>query len=230
MAHLFPRDVRAHLSRLWEADELRRSASSAHLPFAAGAIHAQAQEGVGRAEVLGRRRSERHDHVGPTCRSGLIYLRYLKSLLLHKWFVFLAGRKTVPLWRLLVHDFSKFMPQEFPVYARRFGSGRGGKLTDKNADPLVWWLAWNHHWHRNTHHWEYWIRFIKGEHEAIEMPKVSADEMIADWRGASRAYTGSWDLTRWYGDTKDTMILHPDTRTYVESVLGFENTSSTKEK
>ena len=39
----------------------------------------------------------------------------------HKWFVLLAGLKTkVPLWRLLVHDWTKFFPAELPHYQRQF--------------------------------------------------------------------------------------------------------------
>jgi hypothetical protein len=46
-------------------------------------------------------------------------ISYLR-LLLHKWYVFLAGRRLkVPFWRLVVHDLSKFSPAEFRHYARR---------------------------------------------------------------------------------------------------------------
>jgi hypothetical protein len=39
------------------------------------------------------------------------HVRYLSYVVRHKWFVLLAGIKTgAPLWRLLIHDWSKFAP------------------------------------------------------------------------------------------------------------------------
>ena len=52
------------------------------------------------------------------------YLAYLKKLLLHKWFVFLECLKMgMPLVGL-IHDWSKFLPDEFIPYARYFGVER----------------------------------------------------------------------------------------------------------
>lgn len=49
-----------------------------------------------------------------------MYLKYLKSLLLHKWFVFLECRKLGIWWLGIIHDWSKFLPSEFIPYARYF--------------------------------------------------------------------------------------------------------------
>jgi len=47
--------------------------------------------------------------------------RYLKYLIRHKWFVFRAGLKLkVSIWRLLIHDWTKFLPSEFFPYLRKF--------------------------------------------------------------------------------------------------------------
>jgi hypothetical protein len=43
-------------------------------------------------------------------------------------------------------------------------------------------------------------------------------EMIADWKGASRALNGL-PASEWYKKNKDNMILHPDTRNYIEKIL-----------
>ena len=66
----------------------------------------------------------------------MIYLDQLKSVLIHKWYVFLAGQLTgVPLWQLIIHDWSKFTPTELFGYA---GNILGYNLTD-NCD---WsWIA-----------------------------------------------------------------------------------------
>lgn len=47
--------------------------------------------------------------------------QYLKYVVRHKWFVLIAGLQTgAPLWRLLIHDWSKFLPSEWIPYARYF--------------------------------------------------------------------------------------------------------------
>lgn len=148
------------------------------------------------------------------------HLRYLRTVLRHKWFVFLAGLKTgVPIWRLIVHDLSKFSRAEWSPYVRRFASGRAGEL-DHGADPDEWHIAWNHHWHRNPHHWEHWLRFEEGLAVfTMQMPETYVREMVADWMGAGRAYTGKWDARDWYAANKSRLALHPDTRKFAEALL-----------
>lgn len=42
------------------------------------------------------------------------WFRFAWVILKHKWFVLLAGLEVgVPLWRLIIHDWSKFTPAEF---------------------------------------------------------------------------------------------------------------------
>jgi hypothetical protein len=145
------------------------------------------------------------------------YLRFLWSVLQHKYFVFVAGRRLgVGLWQLLIHDLSKFSSAEFGPYARRFGGGRGGK-ADHAGDPPEWRDAWKHHWTRNPHHWEYWCG---GDGAMLTpMPEHYAREMVADWCGASRGYTGRWDITAWYAANRERIILHPTTRALVDQLV-----------
>jgi hypothetical protein len=43
-----------------------------------------------------------------------MHWRYLRYLCRHKWFVAVAGLHLgVGLWRLLIHDYSKFFPSEW---------------------------------------------------------------------------------------------------------------------
>jgi hypothetical protein len=147
----------------------------------------------------------------------VIYLRYFWSVLRHKWFVFVAGRRLgVSLWQLVIHDLSKFSPAEFGPYARRFGAGRGGAV-DHSADTEEWRAAWAHHWQNNPHHYEYWC----GGDGALlmPMPEHFVREMVADWCGAGRAYTGRWEVHEWYAKNSAGMILHPGTRVRVEHLL-----------
>lgn len=50
------------------------------------------------------------------------------------------------------------------------------------------------------------------------MPDKYRREMLADWRGAGRAL-GKPDTKAWYLANKDKMMLHPETRAWIESAL-----------
>jgi len=140
------------------------------------------------------------------------HLRYLKYVLLHKWYVFLAGRKTgVSLWRLLIHDFSKFSRVEWKPYVDKF-YGDGGERDQFD-------VAWNHHQKANSHHWQYWVEPEHGNFRMIEMPEQDVFEMVADWAGAGRGITGESNPTEWYEEQYQKIMLHPRTRILVEIVL-----------
>jgi len=150
-------------------------------------------------------------------------MKYFWSTLKHKWFVFLASfRVGFPWWRAIIHDWTKFTLAELPHYNRQFFGDRG--------DPKSFAVAWLHHYHRNKHHWEHWI--IESIHSStkptrdgcivnncLAMPDLYIREMIADWLGASMAYTGSWDMTDWLAKNMPRMALHPDTRARVNDTL-----------
>lgn len=48
-------------------------------------------------------------------------------------------------------------------------------------------------------------------------------EMLADWRGANKAQGGDGkaDSLKWYEKNRTKMVLHPDTRIWIEEQLGF---------
>jgi hypothetical protein len=141
-------------------------------------------------------------------------VNYFWATLRHKWFVLIAGLRLggIPLWRLLTHDLSKFGPGEYPHYQRRF--------YGPNNDPLGFALAWNHHENSNPHHWGHWIaRSGPFAGQPLPMPRSYAREMVADWMGASRAYTGSWDMTEWLRGHLVEMCLHSVTAGYVREAL-----------
>ena len=135
----------------------------------------------------------------------MVYLKFVKSLMLHKWYVFWAGIQTgVPLWRLIVHDWQKLSPYEFAAYAKNFHSDEDASV------PFA--RAWLHHENTAPHHWGYWIpRSGKYAGQPLGMPEAYVREMVADWMGASRAYTGSWDMTDWLDKNLAGFPLHADT-------------------
>ena len=143
---------------------------------------------------------------------------FLESLRDHIRFVQDAGRKLgVNEFQLHIHDESKFSLDEFPAYAKHF---KGGGAPDEFA------VAWLHHIHYNPHHWNHWL-FSDGytpkgstvENGCVFMPNHFALEMIADWMGASMAYTGSWDMRDWLWKNIPTIRVHSKTAAYLRDEL-----------
>ena len=163
----------------------------------------------------------------------MIYLKQLKSLFKHKWYVFLAGRMVgVPLWRLFIHDWSKFTPTEFVNYSRfKYGVKRKEE----------WAKAWHHHLHHNPHHPEYWLLSWRGNPDfykdliepiapfigPIPMTEKYVKEMVADMLATSKEVTGRWDISGWVGENVPAMKLHDLTIIRFDFVMmgiGFEIT------
>lgn len=146
-------------------------------------------------------------------------MRYFRYLLKHKWFVFLASFKVgLSLWRAIIHDWSKFLPSELPQYNRQFfGDGR-------NMEEYA--IAWLHHQNLNAHHPEYWITRSDVRHMCtsavggcLPMPKTYVKEMLADWLGAGKAKTGSWDIQDWVDRELPKKHFNAKTRERVHQLL-----------
>ena len=155
------------------------------------------------------------------------YLKYLSYVLRHKWFVFIACcRMGIP-WQGIIHDISKFLPGEFIPYARFFYSNpfnpkrnKTGycKLTDTGDKAFD--FAWLLHQKRNKHHWQWWVLpEDSGGVKVFPMPLKYRKEMLADWIGAGKAQ-GKPDTKAWYEANNDKMQLHPETRKWIETMLG----------
>lgn len=145
------------------------------------------------------------------------HAQYLSYVVRHKWFVFRAGLKTgAPLWRLVIHDWSKFSPAEWTPYVRSF-YGKQGRTPEVRA---AFDAAWLHHQHSNPHHWQHWLlQEDDGPLKTLPIPAPLVREMVADWMGAGRAITGRWEVAEWYAKNRERIRLHSDTRALVESLV-----------
>lgn len=146
------------------------------------------------------------------------YWQYFKYIVRHKWFVLIAGRNFgISFWRAIWHDMSKFRLSEWSAYAQTFYKSDGTKqYNETDAFNRAWLL----HQRRNPHHWQYWVlRMDSGEELPIEIPLKYVLEMIADWMGAGRAITGTWDYATWYQNNQHKIILHDNTRKLVERII-----------
>lgn len=163
----------------------------------------------------------------------MIYLKQLKVLLIHKWYVFRIGLTigNIPLWRLLIHDWSKFTPTEFIPYAR-YKFRDGGRKE--------WSIGWKHHLHHNPHHPEHWVLLWHGDPKfysdigndigkyisVLPMPEIFVREMLADMHATSKQISGDYDISRWLNNNGPKMFFHPDTITLIDKImteLGYFN-------
>lgn len=55
--------------------------------------------------------------------------------------------------------------------------------------------------------------------KTIEIPDKFREEMLADWIGAGIAITGKREVNEWYEKNKDNIILHSNTRKWIERKL-----------
>jgi len=144
-----------------------------------------------------------------TLKEIAVFVRYL---VIHKWHVFRACAKYGLWWRGLVHDLSKLTPRELLPYARHFS-----RSMPTSAPAFA--FAWSLHQKRNDHHWQWWVCVTsRGNHVAMPMSPAARIEMICDWCGAGIAQ-GDPDIRGWYERNKEGMLLHPETRVWVERNL-----------
>lgn len=144
---------------------------------------------------------------------------YRTSLRSHiEYFTEAAGMIGVDVDLIAHHDDSKWSEDEFDAYAMQFfGAG---------MDPIGFAHAWLHHIHHNPHHWQHWIfpdkYNLKGAglvDGIMMMPHRYVKEMVADWLGSSKAYTGSWDMRDWLNKNLPKIKLHPQTWIDLENTL-----------
>lgn len=150
---------------------------------------------------------------------------HIRTILLHKWFVFRYSCYLGIPGRGLVHDLSKFHPIEFWEGVRYWTGVASPIATCKTLTGQS--KAWLHHKGRNPHHYEYWIDYL--DHGGIPqvMPFKYVVELLADYLAAGRTYNGKkftlqgeyewWRRKVKYGTPK----MHPATEEFVDIVLNM---------
>lgn len=144
---------------------------------------------------------------------------YFKELLKHKYFVFQVGIKIkVPIIQLVIHDWRKFLPSELFRHTEYFYIHGGIKSL---SEIYEFEYAWDSHKIHGKHHWQEWVlRDANGNISLLKMPNKFAKEMIADWACTFMASSGI-NVFEWYNSKKYTILLHSETRTYVEYLLQY---------
>lgn len=223
----------------WVGQVVREAVSAAFFLLLHGLLHIEVLAALVAASIaaVGVVRVVRW--AGTTC-----YYRYLCYVVRHKWYVGLECWRVAReegeyllLWRALTHDLSKFRPDEFIPYARKFYatwpswsdpetrclarlgfsvSFRTQEDVDEDFDR-----AWLRHQHRSPHHWQHHI-LVNDEDgtRVMEMPYLDRCEMLADWRGAGRSL-GQPDTRGWYLAHRTHIQLGELTQAWIEARLGL---------
>lgn len=166
------------------------------------------------------------------------YIKYLKYLLRHKWYVMIECFKACLIWRGIMHDLSKFLPSEFIPYANYFygkgnnikrGRNETGYYKPTDTGDLNFDWAWLLHQKRNKHHWQYWI--LPTDEEGIKIFEIEEPyltEMICDWLGAGKAQgkfspkeDKFFETRKWYQQNGNKMQLNIQTRREIEKRINF---------
>lgn len=156
------------------------------------------------------------------------HLLYLKYVLRHKWFVFLACLEFGLIWRGIRHDWHKFLPSEWFPYVNFFYGKKSepiqrrdstGYYKPTDTGDAAFDFAWLLHQKRADHHWQWWVLpEDDGGLKVLKMSDAAMKEMLCDWRGAGRAQ-GKPHTWQWYEVNKGKMQLHPETRAWIEQEL-----------
>jgi hypothetical protein len=167
-------------------------------------------------------------------RPRIYWLPYLWYVLKHRWFVMVECWRCGLWWQGIVHDLSKFRPDEFVPYAEHFHGPKRKAWRDKTGyykptdtgDPAFD-FAWLLHQKRNDHHWQWWV--LPEDAGGVKILRMSAPartEMLCDWIGASRAQghggmEGKAGVRAWYRKNGKKMQLEAETRALVVAhILG----------
>ena len=147
---------------------------------------------------------------------------HLKTILIHKWWVFYYCCKFgIPLQEI-TYDLSKFSPTEFLESIKFYQGGKSSPIpAAKKAQGYS--LAWQHHKGRNKHHYEYWTDNYDSGTTCIKMPYKYVLELVADYLAAGRTYRGK-DFTfvdeyEWWMKCKDYRKIHKDTKQLITKIL-----------
>lgn len=150
-------------------------------------------------------------------------IKHFKTITKHKIKVMQLCFKIGLYKQGLLHDLSKYGPQEFLTGCKYYQGTRSPNSAER--DDLGYSDAWLHHKGRNKHHWEYWVDFTRKGLVPAKMPTCYVLEMFCDRVAASMIYQGdnytNHHPMAYYNGGKHTYIMHPKTRELLEFLLSY---------
>ncbi len=121
-------------------------------------------------------------------------VKHFNTINKHKWEVFkLCVKAGIPI-RGLLHDLSKYSPEEFFESAKYYQGNRSP--ISKSQEVNGYSKAWLHHKGRNKHHYEYWYDKTAPDISPI-IPYKYTVEMICDGIAAGMVYNGRENIEKY---------------------------------
>lgn len=151
---------------------------------------------------------------------------HLGTVSQHKRLVFEACARCGIPWQGLVHDLSKFSPDEFLVGINYYQGNRSPNAAERHDKGFS--RGWIHHKGRNKHHYEYWLDVIEGGDGTLygcPIPTRYMVEMLCDRIAASKVYekehyTDASPLAYYNRELSSGNIeIHPDSAAFLLVLL-----------
>lgn len=148
------------------------------------------------------------------------FFKHLCKVLIHKFWVMYYCCKYGIIWQGITHDISKFSFTEF-LESYKYYVGNSSPINEAFKDK-GYSKAWIHHFHKNPHHFEYWVYITDNKVIPLKMPNKYVLELCCDWLGAGRAYMGKSFTIEKEKDfvinklNKVSSLIHPDTKQQIQ--------------
>ena len=149
--------------------------------------------------------------------------QHFKTITRHK-LVVMGGCFRVGLYKQgLLHDLSKYSPEEFRIGAKLYQGNRSPNSRERELKGYS--EAWIHHKGRNKHHWEYWTDLSREtlRYESVPMPRKYLVEMVMDRRAACMIYEGEKytdaSALNYYLRSLERNLMNPTTQRELEYIL-----------
>ena len=149
--------------------------------------------------------------------------KHKKTIRMHRRYVRKMCWKMGLFWQGLVHDLSKYSREEMSI-AKYYS---GTKSPHANCrDILGYSPSWLHHYHKNKHHWQFWLDIEDWPDKVtpIKMPYKYVIEMFCDFVGAGKAYSkGKWNqhmpLQYYKEKCEGKRLMHKDSEALLVDLL-----------
>ncbi len=151
---------------------------------------------------------------------------HLKTICEHKRLVAIGCFRLGLYAQGILHDLSKFSPEEFLAGVRFYQGHRSPNNAQR--EQYGYSEAWVHHKGRNKHHYEYWTDYNPNTNSEqaivpVRMPLRYVAEMFVDRVSASKVYNGAnykdSDPLAYYRKGKAAGLMHPETAKLLEKLL-----------
>lgn len=150
------------------------------------------------------------------------HFKYARYLFWHKWYVFTEGLNRGLFWRVIIHDWDKFLPSRWLAYANWFEG-----IAKTPEIKKIYMASWRGHVNRNDHHYQHWVAYSdKGQITLHEMSEKARVEMLCDWISAHRTLHGTVTfgdnketLLDWYRAREETIPIAPKTKRWIRDEL-----------